>query len=322
MIKERINLWEDGEFTYPDNYGFTPFMIRMAHDEDPLKNDPRPTIIVCPGGGYACVSPSEGIIVANKFYEMGFDTFTLAYTTNTLCTAPLYDQPMKDLSRAIRIIRKRSHEFNVGKITACGFSAAGHLVASVCVHYKDVADTNPLYANISNRPDAAILGYPVISSGKYAHRGSFDNLIGTNPSNDDINYYSCENFVTSDTPPFFIWHTATDGFVPRENSIMFAEKLLANDVPFALHIFSKGNHGLSLSNEDWKERRWGGDEVFEQSLKCRDAVIAREINMSPEDKKNFLDGFKDYPEGRIPIKEVSIWPELAVAFLKEQGLMK
>lgn len=164
MKREKIVIWEKEEYNYPMAFGFVPNMMAYLHDDAAV----RPCMLVVPGGGYCGVSPTEGEIVAKKFYEKGFHTFVLTYTTNLLMQAPLKKQPMKDLSRAIRIIRERAEKerINPHQLVICGFSAGAHLCGSICVHYADVEDENETYKEISNRPDAAILSYPVITSGE------------------------------------------------------------------------------------------------------------------------------------------------------------
>lgn len=120
----------------------------------------RPCILVVPGGGYAVVSPSEGEIVAKKFYEMGYQTAVITYTTNLLMSAPLKMQPMKDLMRAIRYIRKHAKVLNVSEkqIILCGFSAGAHV-----------------------------------------HRESFMALLGVEAAEDELQYMSLEKQVKEDT---------------------------------------------------------------------------------------------------------------------------
>ncbi len=172
------------------------------------------------------VSTTEGEIVAKEFYEKGYNAFICIYTTDLLRLAALKMQPIRDLSRAIRYIRVHSDEFNIhtNQLVVCGFSAGGHLCGSVCVHYADINDENPNYAHVSNRPDASILSYPVITSGKYAHRDSFLTLLGNEATEDELEYMSLEKQVTEQTPPCFLWHTATDELVPVENSYLYAKE--------------------------------------------------------------------------------------------------
>ena len=202
MISERYNLWEEGEYEYPLAFGFIPNIVSYLHEH----TEKRPCILVVPGGGYCMVSPMEGELVALEFYKKGYNAFVCTYTTNLFGMAPLQDQPMKDLSRAIRYIRANSEEFHIleNHLTVCGFSAGGHLCGSVCVHFEDIKDDNLKYADISNRPDSAIFSYPVITSGEHAHRGSFEALLGKEATEEVLEYMSLEKQVTTDTPPCFL----------------------------------------------------------------------------------------------------------------------
>jgi acetyl esterase/lipase len=145
-----------------------------------------------------------------------------------------------------------------------GFSAGGHLASTVGTHFDDGrADAEDPVDRMSCRPDAMILCYPVITFGEYRHHGSMINLIGENPSDELIKLLSNELHVTPDTPPTFLWHTADDQAVPVQNSLLFAEALRRCGVPFELHIYPHGRHGLGLalgepSVSSWTElcARW------------------------------------------------------------------
>lgn len=245
MTEQTILLWEDGEYQYEGAFGFVPNLHTYLHEDGKR----RPCMLVAPGGGYRMVSPTEGEIVAKCFYEKGYQAFVLTYTTNFADIAPLKMQPLHDISRAVRLIRANADFYGVDmdKIYACGFSAAGHLIGSLCVHAGDVEDDNEKYKGISNRLNAAILSYPVVTSGEFAHRDSFRALLGNKEETLSAKM-SLENQVTKDTPPTFLWHTFTDGLVPVENSMLFATALCKAKVPVELHIFPKGAHGLGLGN--------------------------------------------------------------------------
>lgn len=328
--QEKITIWKENEYDYPLAFGFVPNIVSYLHDDEQI----RPCMLVVPGGGYCVVSPTEGEIVAKKFYEKGYQAFVLTYTTNMLMMEPLKKQPMQDLSRAIRYIRKHAEEFCVDpeKLVICGFSAGGHLCASVCVHYGDVQDECEEYQNISNRPDAAILSYPVITSGEKAHKGSFCALLGMKPdpetgepvctaSDEELEYMSLEKHVTPDTPPCFLWQTVTDEAVPVENSYMFAESCRKNGVLHAHHVFSQGKHGLSLANDDWKEGRYGEPYTMEQTMNLVQAVRDGKVPMPEDAKEAFLKNFGDMQNlndgsDRQPSKEVAVWPDLAAEWLE------
>ncbi|MCR5100222.1 MAG: alpha/beta hydrolase [Butyrivibrio sp.] len=313
---EKVNLWKDGEYDYSLAFGFVPNMVPYLHED----NKVRPCMVVVPGGGYCVVSPTEGEIVAKKFYDYGYNAFVVTYTTNILMKEPLKDQPMKDLSRAIRYIRKNAKEYCIdeNKIVICGFSAGAHLCGSICVHYNDVKDENDELKDISNRPDAAILSYPVITSGEYAHRESFIALLGADASKEELTYYSLEKNVTENTPPVFLWQTVTDELVPVENSYLFAKALKEKGVKHAHHVFSSGKHGLSLSNEQWKNCEFGEPYTMEQIFEIVKAVKAGTVDIPEENKKGLIDAYDDFKaDSGEPVKEAEIWPELAKQWLED-----
>ena len=131
----KVQLWNESEYNYAAACGFIPNMRLYFHEDEEI----RPCMLIVPGGGYTVVSPSEGEIVAKKFYEMGYQTAVVTYTTNLLQMIPLKMQPMQDLMRAIRYIRKHAEELHVDKdkIMLCGFSAGAHACGSVAVHWQE-----------------------------------------------------------------------------------------------------------------------------------------------------------------------------------------
>ena len=109
MKHERINLWQEEEYTYPLAFGFMPNIRTYFHEG----NKPRPCILIVPGGGYTHCSEAEGEIVAKTFYSFGWNTAVLTYTCNLLYLAPLKDQPLKDLSRVMRILRSNADSYHI-----------------------------------------------------------------------------------------------------------------------------------------------------------------------------------------------------------------
>lgn len=239
MRHERIDLWERNHA--PNDEGPIPTLTTYVLDGERK----RPGVLICPGGGYATLSPREAEPIAIRYAAAGFHAFVVHYSV-----APRrHPQPLMDLARAICLIREHDTDWRVGPIALCGFSAGGHAAANLGVHWNHpMLASRPGIIRARCRPDALVLGYPVISSGPFAHRGSFNNLLGENPPDQLLKLLSLELRVTKDTPPCFLWHTAADRSVPVSNSLLFAEALSAADVPFALHIFPNGPHGISLAN--------------------------------------------------------------------------
>lgn len=319
MITCNYPLWSEDEYSYPLAFGFVPNFVSYIHEEDDVA---RPAIVVVPGGGYCVVSPTEGEIVALEFYKKGYNTFVLTYTTNILMVQPLKAQPMKDLSRALRMIRKHAQEFriNPNQLAICGFSAGGHLCASVTVHYADIKDENELYQGYSNRPDAAILSYPVITSGEKAHRGSFEALLGVDASIEELEYMSLEKQVKETTPPVFLWQTVTDEAVPVENSYLFAEACREKGVVHEHHVFGDGAHGLSLANEEWASGQFGGQYTLQQTMIIVEKAKLGELQLSQDTINAFspAEGVQASAfNGNKADAAVAMWPLLADYWLKK-----
>ncbi|MBR4816372.1 MAG: alpha/beta hydrolase [Lachnospiraceae bacterium] len=331
----RVDLWKESEYTYEAAYGFMPNIRAFLHEED---DTVRRCMIVAPGGGYCMCAPHEGELVAMDFYKRGFNVFVITYTTDITMSIPLKKQPANDLARTIRLVRKNAEEYKISpdKLAICGFSAAGHLCATVATHYDDLPDIDPAYADISCRPDAVILGYPVITAGEYTHGSSIESLLGREPEKEELDYFSAEKNVTENTPPCFIWQTLKDSLVPVENSYLFANALRAKKVDYAQYVFPFGDHGLSVASPEqffgWK----GGEYSMEQLNKVLEHVKANTLIKVSERRRNELmeqffgekkapeppksedgdDRFKGFPKpGENPFADVSMWPELAYIWM-------
>lgn len=330
MRKQTIGLWKKEEYIYPCTGEFLPNITAYLHEDEIL----RPAMVVVPGGGYAFVSPTEGEIVAKRFYEEGYQAFVLTYTINMFQLAPLEKQPLRDISRAVRYIRNDAENLHVKKnqVVCCGFSAGAHLAGSLAVHYRDEELSKEPHAEISNRPDAVLLCYPVITSSEKAHRGSFNLLLGKDAAEEKLAWASLEKQVTKDTPPAFLWQTFTDETVPVENSIMYTEACRSAGVPCELHLFMEGKHGMSLANEDWATNNIGEDSIYTmmqqwQTLKTlyaqnpKDVPTLLEAAAKAETLKEFsmewakaTAGFAQI-EKRHADESVMQWPELALKWL-------
>ncbi len=236
-LKEKYGfLGEDGR--NPKLTCYLPYCLKEMNRSD----EKRPCMVVIPGGGYSRCSEREEEPIALKFLNWGFNVFVLDYSV-----APhRYPNQLIEVAAVFEEIYKNADEWNcdTNKIGVIGFSAGGHLAA----HYSNAYNCDAVrkvFAD-SKKPNYSVLCYPVITTDQdFAHRGSIVNLLGDFPKGDDAANYSCEKLVTSDTPPTFIWHTAEDAVVPVKNSIAYAAALADNKVPFSLHIYPYGQHGLS-----------------------------------------------------------------------------
>jgi acetyl esterase/lipase len=159
----------------------------------------------------------------------------------------------------MRTVRARAGEWKVDpkRVGIIGSSAGGHLASTLLTHFDSgKPDSTDKIEQQSSRPDLGILCYGVISMGEFAHKGSRKNLLGDNPDPKLLENLSNERQVTKDTPPCFIWHTDEDPGVPVENSLQFAAALRKAGVPFDLHIYEKGPHGLGLGSRDYDPAKW------------------------------------------------------------------
>lgn len=205
-------------------------------------------VVIFSGGGYTMRAEHEGKGYAEWFSSIGVTSFVADYRV-----AP-YKHPaqISDAMRAVRFARKNAEKYGFApdKIAVMGSSAGGHLAASLSVHYdKKMYNETDETDKISCRPNVAILCYPVIDMYEYRHDGSRQNLIGPRPTTVEKDFMSLYKQVTADTPPTFIWHTSSDESVPVENSLLYASALSACRVPFEMHIYPVGHHGLGLAEE-------------------------------------------------------------------------
>ena len=209
----------------------------------------RPAIIICPGGGYELTSDREAEAIAMQFLAVGCHAVILRYSV-----APTrYSEALLQLAMTIKMVRENAEKWhvNTNKIVVQGSSAGGHLAASLAVFWKKpfLAEKLGVVSEVL-RPNGLMLSYPVITSGPYAHAGSFEKLLGPDSSTDLREEMSLEKQVSADTPKTFLWHTAADDTVPVENSLLFFEALHRFNIPVEMHIYAEGGHGLALANEE------------------------------------------------------------------------
>ncbi|WP_411842011.1 alpha/beta hydrolase [Salinicoccus sp. HZC-1] len=263
--------------------------VTMMLSDNPIhQKEGRPAVVICPGGSYMYVSDREAEPVAYEFLAKGYHVFILRYSTigsamrrenrgtdrDELYQAASmvgddevlgseFPGPLVELARTMTFIRENCHEFNVNpdKIGVVGFSAGGHLAASLGVHWnaewlqEAVGEESRWY-----RPNFQVLSYPIldymlnkeiaeargIGDPKYMSTAS-RMVFGSEPDEDLVQKADVKEYVSPDTPPTFIWHTVKDQLVFIQNSLEFAKALESHRVPWELHTFQEGQHGLSLA---------------------------------------------------------------------------
>lgn len=232
--------------------GSLPDARLVTYIQDASENmavDKRPLILICPGGGYAYTSDREAEPIALSFLAMGYHAAVLHYS----CAPARYPVSLLELASAILLIRRNAEEWRVDthKIIVQGCSAGGHLAACLGMFWDEdfLADAMGLKDTEHEllRPDGMILCYPVITSGEFAHRGSFQNLLGDREE-ELGEKLSLEKQVSGKTPEAFIWGTFADGSVPMENSLLLVGAMRRADIPVEYHLFPRGGHGLALAN--------------------------------------------------------------------------
>lgn len=242
--KERIILWPEGNIPY-----FWEGNCIPALDCYPVEGS-KGAVVVCPGGGYTGKAAHEGGPIAEMLNAAGISAYVLDYRVKP-CH---YNAPVSDAHRAIRTLKAMGYE----KVGILGFSAGGHLTCSAATLYDlgnpEAEDPIERY---SCRPDAFIPCYAVASFISFRHQGSVNSLLGEERENWELIYrFSAEMHIDKNTPPAFIWHTAEDAGVPVENSLHLARAMAHAGVPYEMHIFPNGGHGLGLAQNNSAAKEW------------------------------------------------------------------
>ncbi len=207
----------------------------------------RPSMLICPGGGYSMCSPREAEPIGLHFLSEGFNVFVLWYT----CAPAKFPTQIREVAAAMELIYQNADEWkcDISKISIMGFSAGGHLAGHYSTSF-DCPEVREVFSE-SKAPNGSVLCYPVLSAveGK-CHAGSFKNLVGHHPlTEDEMKRFSLENCVKENTPPAFLWHTAADGVVPVYSSLAYANALSEHKIPFELRVFPYGQHGVATCDE-------------------------------------------------------------------------
>lgn len=267
MKCERIDLYKEFGLERADGCDgyLTCYVPEVNHE---IKPKIRPAMIVCPGGGYEFRSEREGEPVAIRFLSKGYSAFLLEYTIKKP-----FPTALMECAAAVAFLRRNAERYSVDAehIGAIGFSAGGHLVGTLATMFgeREVTEALKVPAELC-RPDAVVLSYPVVTMGMATHGGTRTVITGGDATLRDR--LSVEKRVTKDSAPAFIWHTYEDDCVPVVNSLLLASSYLKCGVPFGLHIFEKGWHGLSLISDETHDDG-AGDVAFESTAKWMELAL-------------------------------------------------
>lgn len=209
-------------------------------------------IIVCPGGGYNVLAPHEGEAYARWLNDLGIAAFVLKYRL----IKDGYRVPtiLKDAARAVRTVRANAAgwQLDPARVGIIGSSAGGHLSATLSTQFDaGQPDHDDLVERVSSRPDVTILCYAFILFDRTDNPERHERFLGPKPSPEQIRAFSPALNVTAKTPPCFIWQTVEDPGVKVENALVMAEALRQAGVPFDLHLYEKGRHGIGLGSKDY-----------------------------------------------------------------------
>lgn len=246
--QETVRLWEqsaptDNEITEAERYERNGSWVTQVSVPElmvywpALQNNTGGAVVICPGGGYAGLAiEHEGRQFAEWLKNRGITAVVLKYRMPNQHK----QVPLEDVWQAIRYVRQHASVLGVraDKVGIAGFSAGGHLASTSSTHYAT--------EGVSTRPDFSVLFYPVVTMGTHTHQGSRYALLGANPSEEDIRYFSNEQHINADTPPAILLLSHDDKIVSPLNSMLYYQALLQHQVPAALYVFPTGGHGWGM----------------------------------------------------------------------------
>lgn len=270
MGQERINLWERNNIPNAKGIALDDSIAneRIYQVAEPRiqafftssQENKRAAVLIIPGGGYARLAYEiSGYQLAKWFNTMGIHAFVLEHRMPQSPDVIIpHLAPLQDAQRAIRIIKRNAASWgiDIDKIGVMGSSAGAHLAATLSTWNQDVSAVGDTLDNHDFKPAFQILISPVIDMGEFAHKGSQENLLGKQPTNELLRQFSLQHQVDAETPPAFIVHAFDDNAVGANNSLLYYERLLANGVSSALHIFPGGKHAIALRNNPGSASEW------------------------------------------------------------------
>ncbi len=259
-VEKKDSIVEKGGSTYIYEIK-TPEMWYYPSENN---DDNKPAVLVIPGGGYTFLSiTNEGITIAKWLNGLGIDAFMLKHRLpNNYSGSCKQIVATNDALRAIELIRGNSSKWKIDikNIGVIGFSAGGHLASTISTKGK---------LNI-NKPNFAVLVYPVIKMNANSKTWTINSLFGKTPNPDIIHKYSNDLNVNDQTPPTILIHSNNDEGTPPENSLSYYSALRKHNIPAALHIWEDGGHGYGLGIGRGSIESW--PNVVEEWLKIRNVI--------------------------------------------------
>jgi acetyl esterase/lipase len=249
----KIKLWEN-EIPYLDIGADTPNSMNTYFIDT---EKPLPCVVVLPGGGYCVRAGHEAEPIAKFFNSRGLHSVVVDYRVSP----NRFPAPLADAQRAIKLLRANAEKWNIdiNRIVTLGFSAGGHL-SGACATLDDVTASRPGADEVDRlnaRPNGAVLCYAALSCEKgWGNYGCGENLLGKERCKYESEYFTIQNRVTDQTPPIFMWHTSDDPVVNVTNALVFGERLRDHKIPFEMHIYPHGPHGIGLAKDYEDSAHW------------------------------------------------------------------
>ena len=236
------------EIRISDNATLTTY-IHDQSEKEKFQIEKRPAVIIMPGGGYAFLSDTEGEPAALTFLQAGYNTFVLRYSVGDACT---YPEILEEVSKAIWGVRSHAEEWHTDPdaVVLMGFSTGACLAAMSATQWNTPGLAEKLGVRPEDiRPNAAVIAYaPWDNTNTIQHDPKYYNPGAARIAKDCTPELDFINYAGPHMPPMFLWHNRYDKFVPAINPVMIAAKMLELDLPFELHIFQGGEHGMSVCN--------------------------------------------------------------------------
>lgn len=306
-MKERIQIWSPEEYHYDGADKFIPFLMSSIHEDE----KPHPAMLVVPGGGYIQLSTGEADGVADQFFGLGYNTFVLVYTNNVTLDKPIGQQALLDISRAVRLIRKRHQKFHIcpDQIAGIGFSAGGHLVASLATLFDiPKLQSDEVYQDVSNQLDAAVLSYPLITHLNCTSLSCYQMMLGADVTEEEIKPYCLEQRVTDHSAPMYFLHGTADIGVPAQNVLLMASACAEHNIPYELKLLLGCPHGFAVADlepELVKSSYYLFEQLYDAVETMTDAELAGYADLFGELRKGM--DYEEFAEIAQNVTMLKMW---------------